>query len=200
MLSARVNAVPTTRAAEGAALCTDPGTSPALDVVALYDAHLDFVWRSLRRLGVDSSDLEDATQDVFLVVHRRRADFEWRGRIRTWIFGIALRVAKAYRRRSARCKSELTGDGASFACGRTGPEQAVANRQTATQVQEALDGLTEDQRAVLILADLEHMAGSEIATALSIPTNTVYSRLRNARAAFEEGLNRILRRDDWRMR
>ena len=62
------------------------------DVVQIYEQYFDFVWRSLRRLGVAAADLEDAAQDVFEVVHRRLEVFERRSTIKTWVFGIALRV------------------------------------------------------------------------------------------------------------
>jgi RNA polymerase sigma-70 factor (ECF subfamily) len=182
------------------ALPVESGATDSRDVMALYDEYLAFVWRSLRRLGVDATDLEDAAQDVFLVVHRRLGTFEKRGSIKTWIFGIAIRVAKAYRRRSARHKPELSGDGSLFACARCTPEQLSANRQAAKQVQLVLNGMNEDQRVVFVLAELEHLHAAEIATALHISANTVYSRLRLARAAFEEGLNRLLAKDDWRFR
>ena len=64
--------------------------------------HFDFVWRSLGRLGVPPEGIEDAAQDVFLVVHRRLADFEGRSSLTTWLYGIALRVARDHRRRQRR--------------------------------------------------------------------------------------------------
>ena len=72
------------------------------NVVEIYERHFDFVWRSLRRLGVQAVDLEDAAQDVFVVVHRRLVDFEHRSTLKSWLFGIALRVAKVYRHKATR--------------------------------------------------------------------------------------------------
>src|SRR6185503_5602514 len=66
---------------------------------AVYDAHFEFVWRSLRQLGVAEADANDAAQDVFVVVHKRLAEFEGRSKITTWLFAICLRVAVARRRR-----------------------------------------------------------------------------------------------------
>src|SRR5262245_39607962 len=68
----------------------------------VYDEHIDFVWRSLRLLGVADAQLDDAIQDVFVVVHRKLDTFEGRASIRTWIFGIALRVARMHRVRQRR--------------------------------------------------------------------------------------------------
>ena len=64
----------------------------------VYDEHFRFVWRSLRRLGVRESDVPDAVQDVFLVVHRRLAEFEGRSKVTTWLFGICFRVARDRRK------------------------------------------------------------------------------------------------------
>lgn len=169
-------------------------------VIALYDQHFDFVWCSLRRLGVGTSDLEDAAQDVFIVVHRRLGDFEGRASIRSWIFGIALRVAKLYRKRSARQRDRIVSDESSLVCPRGNPEDIGAALQAAERVQSLLEEMDDDKRAVFVLAELEHMPASEIGCALGIPINTVYSRLRLARVSFEKSLRRIHAKDDWRYR
>src|SRR5262245_65871367 len=75
----------------------------------VYDEHFRFVWRSLRRLGVRESDVADAVQDVFVVVHRRLGDFEGRSKVTTWLYGICYRVAKD-RRRVAYVRRETTED------------------------------------------------------------------------------------------
>jgi RNA polymerase sigma-70 factor (ECF subfamily) len=74
--------------------------------VALYDEHFSFVWRCLRGLGVAAAQLEDATQDVFVTVHRRLGTLQDRAALRPWIFGIVRRVAYRYRRSLARRKTE----------------------------------------------------------------------------------------------
>ena len=170
------------------------------NVVEIYERHFDFVWRSLRRLGVRATDLEDATQEVFLVVHRRLEDFEHRSSIKTWIFGIALRIAKIYRHKAARQRTHVPEDNALLVCTSDSPEQARAHMQAAEQVQVLLDELDDDKRAVFILAELEQLPAAEIAQALGLPTNPVYSRLRLARAAFESSLRRFQAKDDWRYR
>ena len=170
------------------------------NVVEIYERHFDFVWRSLRRLGVRATDLEDATQEVFLVVHRRLEDFEYRSAIKTWIFGIALRIAKVYRHKAARQRTHVPEDKVPLVCTSDSPEQARAHMQAAEQVQVLLDELDDDKRAVFILAELEQLPAAEIAQALGLPTNTVYSRLRLARAAFESSLRRLKAKDDWRYR
>jgi RNA polymerase sigma-70 factor, ECF subfamily len=170
------------------------------DIVALYDRHFDFVWRSLRRLGVDPNDLEDAAQDVFVVVHQRLDSFEHRASVKSWIFAIAFRVAMAYRRRERRQRSRVGGDETVLVCSRGTPEEVQSAMQTAERIQTVLDGMDDDKRAAFVLAELECLNGQEIAAALGIPRNTVYSRIRLARAAFQDGFRRIKAQDDWRYR
>ncbi|MEM9462927.1 MAG: sigma-70 family RNA polymerase sigma factor, partial [Myxococcota bacterium] len=79
----------------------------ASDTEALYATYFDYVWTNLRRLGVPSAQLEDACHDVFLVAHRRAADYNQRCAIKTWLFGILRRVASDYRRRSKREQQRL---------------------------------------------------------------------------------------------
>jgi RNA polymerase sigma-70 factor, ECF subfamily len=80
----------------------DPPAGDALTVEAVYDEHFAFVWRTLRALGVTEHQVEDALQDVFVVVHRRLAGFEGRSTLRSWLFAICRHTAQAYRRRAHR--------------------------------------------------------------------------------------------------
>src|SRR5690606_39145507 len=73
-----------------------PDRPPSFDEV--YALHGAFVYRNLRRLGVAESSLDDAFQDVFVVVHRRPAEFEHRSQLTTWLFAIVLGVARNQRR------------------------------------------------------------------------------------------------------
>jgi RNA polymerase sigma-70 factor (ECF subfamily) len=157
----------------------------------IYDAHFRFVWRSLRRLGVAEADLPDTTQEVFLVVHRRLADFEGRAKITTWLYRICFRVAND-RRRRAHVRRELPHDGTwdSLEDPRCGPDAHAARGDDVALLEAGLREMDLDQRAVFTLFELEEMTGQEIADALEIPLGTVYSRLRLARAAFHRGVKR----------
>jgi RNA polymerase sigma-70 factor, ECF subfamily len=152
---------------------------------AVYDAHVGFVWRSLRRLGVPQSALSDAVQDVFLVVHRRLPDFEPHAKITTWLFRICLHTAKDYRQR-AHVRREVPDDGQLDALVDQGSDAALSlERQEDLALFEAsLNKLDWDQRTVFMLFEIERLTGEEIADALEIPLGTVYSRLRLARQAF----------------
>jgi RNA polymerase sigma-70 factor, ECF subfamily len=155
----------------------------------LYRDYFDFVWLSLRRLGVPLSHVNDGAQEVFLVVHRRMEDFEGRSSIKTWLFGIAVRVA-SQQRRTARRHPELPLTDEVEATNASDPHDATVHGQELKMLYELLDQLEDDKRAVFVLAELEQMTAPEIADALSIKLNTVYSRLRAARRDFDTALSR----------
>jgi RNA polymerase sigma-70 factor (ECF subfamily) len=158
--------------------------APAVDVTALYDAHVAFVWRNLRRLGVAPANLDDATQDVFLVVHRRIADAPV-DNPRSWLFGILRRVAADHRRRAKRKGAASIDDVAEPTTSEPGPDARAQRAQAARMIHRILALLGDDKREVFVLAELEQMTAPEIASALGLNVNTVYSRLRTARAEFE---------------
>src|SRR3954452_12061548 len=95
----------------------------------VYDVHFEFVWRSLRQLGVAEHDASDAAQDVFIVVHSKLAEFEGRSKMATWLFGICIRVA-AGRRRLAHVRREVPGvDGVDDATDESADVAAEAERR-----------------------------------------------------------------------
>ncbi len=158
----------------------------------LYDAHFDFVWRSARRMGVPDAAVDDVVQEVFLVVHRRRDDFEGRSSVKTWLFGILLRVVADHRRRHRR-KGGLAPlpEGLAAEPDRSCPAEQAARNDKVRLLHALLEQLDEDKRAVFVLAELEQLTAPEIAEALGgIKLNTVYSRLRVARKQFDEALAR----------
>jgi len=159
---------------------------------ALYDAQVDFVWRNLRRLGVPESEIEDRTQETFVVAHRRFDEFEDRGHgPRAWLFQIVLRVASDARRHRRRHPEDPDG-GDATARASVEPTQgdALARREALWQLDAALETIDVGRRAVLVLHEIEEMTAPEIAQVLSIPLNTVYSRLRVARLELEAALAR----------
>jgi RNA polymerase sigma-70 factor (ECF subfamily) len=150
-----------------------------VDFRALYDAHFAFTWRNLRRLGVRDADIPDAVQDVFIVVHRKLAEFEGRSKITTWLFAICLRVAADRRKASRHATREEP------YCDQTHAQSSTANpHETAQLIEQLLGGLPMEQRIVFVMFELEGFSGDEIAEALVIPVGTVRSRLRLARDTF----------------
>jgi RNA polymerase sigma-70 factor, ECF subfamily len=160
---------------------------PALDFEQVYEAHFDFVWRSLRLLGVGDDALEDAAQDTFSVVSRQLSRFEGRSALRTWLFAILQRVAANHRRRRRRKQQPLTP--LSEAAGdEPTPLAHVEAAEAAAVVQRFCAALEPDRRALFVLAVLEDLPAAEVATALGLPIAKVYSRVH----ALREGLKRAL--------
>jgi RNA polymerase sigma-70 factor, ECF subfamily len=169
---------------------SDPA-SPRPTFDQIYAEGFPFVFRVLRSLGVTPVRLEDAAQDVFTVVHRRLGDFERRSSVRTWLFGIAQRVASDYRRSERRKPTHLEPLPADLSCERASPHADLEAQRAADFVDAFLRSLSEEKRAFFALAFLEEMPATEVAEALGIPLNTVYSRIRSLRAELAKALKRL---------
>jgi RNA polymerase sigma-70 factor (ECF subfamily) len=158
------------------------------EVARLFDLHAEFVWRVLKRLGTPLLEIEDALQEVFLVVSRKLPQYEERGELRAWLFTIARQVAIHARRadqRRARREREQDPPAAAL-----DPHSAFERSEAARFVEHFLAQLDEDQATVFFLAEIEGMTAPEIASCVSASLNTVYSRLRLARERFERALQR----------
>jgi RNA polymerase sigma-70 factor, ECF subfamily len=161
---------------------------------ALVDEHFNFVWRSLRRLGLPAADLDDAAQEVFVVAARRLADFP-PDRERAFLFGTAARVVST-RRRGARRHPEDADDALDERPAQAlDPEAMSQLLQARPLLQQILDAMNPDVRAVFTLAELEEMSSREIAELLEIPIGTVSSRLRVARETFHAAVKRLAARE-----
>ena len=156
-----------------------PVVEPPPSFRDVYRRHYTFVWRSLLRLGVDESTVDDAVQDVFIVVHRKLDAFEGRAAVRTWLFAIARRIALRYRDRARRRAQDEPETDTPTERGR--PDTALSCNEALQQLQSWLDELDEDKRAVFVLSEFEQLRAPEIATMLGANLNTVYARLRAAR-------------------
>ena len=159
----------------------------------VYDAHVSFVWRNLRRLGVMDRDVEDKCQEVFVVAHRRWEEFADRGHgPRAWLFQIVLRVASDARRHRRRHPVDPDGGIAQDRQSIEAPQAAaVARKQALDLLDRALASIDMGRRAVLVLHEIEQMTAPEIARTLELPLNTVYSRLRVARVELDAELARL---------
>jgi len=145
---------------------------------ALYREHFAFVWRNARRLGCSDEWVDDAVHEVFLVATRRLEEFLGRSSLRTWLFAITFRVVGRMRRDRARRHARV----ASFASEQTEwTSDAARETEAAQYLRQLLQQLSEPQRVVLILAELEGFTSLEIGETLGVPTGTVDSRLRAAR-------------------
>lgn len=159
--------------------------SAVLSFDEVYSAHVAFVWRVLRTFGLAGAQLEDAVQDVFIVVHRRLPEWEGRAAITSWLFAIARRVAAGQRRRKDNQRTEPLDDDLPSS---EDPFAAISRAQAAATVFQILQQLDEDKRVVFALVELEQMTVPEVASLLDLNLNTTYSRLRLARQAFERAV------------
>ena len=158
----------------------------------MFDEHSAFVFRLLRRLGVCERDLEDATQDVFLVAHRRMAQYDGRCAPRSWLFGIARRVAVAHRRRG-HVRREEPRDDIDLGLVPAAQLEDMLHAESRAILANALDQLDETKRAIFVLYELEGMTMQDIASAVDCPVQTAYSRLHVARQLVRSALERALR-------
>jgi RNA polymerase sigma-70 factor (ECF subfamily) len=158
--------------------------NPAITAAEVFRQHAPFVWRSLRALGVAQADVADVCQEVFVTVHRKLPTFEGRSTLRTWLYGICTRTASDYRRRAPRRREVLTDDPPDEGTN-GGADEAVALRQARRLLNRILDELTEEQRAVFVLYEIEELSMSDVAEALGCPLQTAYSRLSAARRHVE---------------
>jgi RNA polymerase sigma-70 factor (ECF subfamily) len=144
-------------------------------------AHAPYVWRTLRRLGVHDADAKDMCQEVFVVVHRRLPDFDGSSSVKTWLCGIAIRVASQYRRRARHRREELAGE-LPEVVGSAEQEAELRKSELLRRLDAVLDRLDEHKRTVFVLYELEELTMNEIALMLGCPLQTAYSRLHAARA------------------
>lgn len=147
--------------------------------------HRDPVWRYLRTLLREPSDTDDAFQETFVAAWRGAAGFRGGEGARAWILTIARHVVTRQRRRRAgepeaietlESLAETAGWGDLEA-----PDLRVERAETAERVHRALDTLAAEDREVIVLRDLEDIAGDEVAAILGVSLPAVKSRLHRAR-------------------
>ena len=150
---------------------------------ALVGEYFDFIWRALRQLGVPDADVDDATQQVFVIATQKLERIE-PGCERSYLYSIALRIAARARRTRDRRREVADGDLVQHEDPSPDPEEAAARRRALELLDEVLAGMPLQLRAVFTLYELEEVNVPEIAAMLGIPLGTVASRLRRARQEF----------------
>jgi RNA polymerase sigma-70 factor (ECF subfamily) len=157
---------------------------------ALYDAHFAFVWRSVASRGVPAAAMDDVVQEVFLVVHRKLHEFEGRSTVRTWLHGIVRRVvADHVKKRGNQAAGQVSLDEHAFESGED-PGLELERRTAAALVDTLLGKLSESHREVFVMYELEQLTTREIAELTRTNENTVQTRLKAARKAFQRALDR----------
>lgn len=183
-----------TLVAELALWAAEPDATHPVELEQLIHAHFRFIWRLLRRLGLPESDADDAAQQVFLIAHTKLQQIA-PGRERAFLYGCALRRAAKWRearaRQSARGVS-LDAPGESALVSSSGSPEELLDRAEARSLLDAvLEQLDEPQRTVFVLYEIEQLNSTEIAELLGVPRGTIASRLRRARAEFEQCVQRL---------
>ncbi len=140
-------------------------------------------------MGVPSHQVEDAAQEVFLVVHDKLASFEGRSKLSTWIYAITYRVGANYRGKARRQPRLLALDDAQVSSSAT-PEQQLSRKEAAHLIDTFCHGLDDGMRDVFVLCLLEQQPMTEVAELLGLSKNTVYSRVRLLRQGLRAALER----------
>jgi RNA polymerase sigma-70 factor (ECF subfamily) len=171
----------------------DSGVVPAIpSFPSVYRNYFDFVWSCTRRLGVSVEAIDDVVQEIFVVIHARLQTLEHPEALRSWIYGIVRRTVSTHHRsrRVRETAATLSAGSEALEPRPLTPLEGAEQTEKVKLLSSLLDELDEAKREVFILAELQEMTVPEIAQAIGIPVNTVYSRLRAARQAFEDALAR----------
>ena len=171
------------------------------DFRAIYDQHLGFVFRTLRRFGVPEASLDDAMQDVFTIVHSKMAGFEGRSTLKTWIFGIARKVASKHRDKGREHLAEGDFDAQLDRRLTPGADTGAADSdriQKAQLLYRLLENLDPELREIFLLVELEQFTMREAADLLNENQHTLASRLKRAKQDLQTALSRIQNQENWR--
>jgi RNA polymerase sigma-70 factor (ECF subfamily) len=185
-----------------------PGAIPDPGLVAvplpsfkdIYKTYFDFVWSSAGHLGAASEAIDDVVQDVFLVIHGKLHTLQRPEALRSWIYGIVRRTVSDHRRaRKVRAAAGAMLISEPKPRQRTPLDFTEMNSEL-DMLKRILSKLDEQKREVFVMVEVLEMTAPEVAQSLEIPLNTAYSRLRQAREAFEVALSGLNGREPDRQR
>lgn len=151
-----------------------------------YEENWRWIYQVVRRVGGHDIEVEDAVQDVFVVLANKLHTFEGRSQLRTWVYRICLNVTSEHRRRRQR-QRRIEHAASMVAFWREGPqtsERILEARGDAALVQQILAKMGERKREVFVLREVEQLSGDDVAEVLGIPSATVRTRLFHARKEF----------------
>jgi len=162
----------------------------AARVRAVVGAHYDFVWRTMRYLGIPDADAQDGAQQVMCVLARRLTEVEL-GSEKPFLFATAVRVAAGLRRSACRRHEAPERDIEALAAATPSADELLDQRRAHDVLHEVLEAIPVDLRLVFVLYEVEELTSPEIAEMLGIPLGTVASRLRRGRDAFQVIVKRM---------
>jgi RNA polymerase sigma-70 factor (ECF subfamily) len=174
------------------------GAEPQRRLRALVNEYADFVWRSLRRLGVPAADCDDGCQRVWVVVAHKLDNVE-AGKLKSFLFAVVVRVASDMRR-SLRRRDRGVLDEHLIDCSANDTESLLEQQRARELLDELLGGLSWELRTVFVMFEIEGFSSPEIAEVLNLSRGTVASRLRLAREGFERSVNRYRKQSGVRLR
>jgi RNA polymerase sigma-70 factor (ECF subfamily) len=158
---------------------------------SIYQQYFDFVWSSVRRLGVGNAAVDDVVQEVFIVIHSRLDTLEQPEALRSWIYGIVRRTVSSHHRAQRTKEASGAALAAEPETRRSPTPFDFADQNDQVRLLgHILAELDEPKREVFMMVELDELTVPEVAEILDIPLNTAYSRLRAARQAFEEAIER----------
>lgn len=160
-----------------------------------FQRELDYIYRTLHRLGAAPSEVEDLAQDVFLALRHSWPNYDPSRPIRPYLFGIAFRLASAGYRKSRR---EVAIGIVETDDTRPGPEDVLQSKQARALLLAALERIPLPRRAVLVMRDIDDIPIDQVASVLAIPLFTAYSRLRKARRELEAAVRRLVKEGEFR--
>ncbi|MDF2692280.1 MAG: polymerase sigma factor RpoE [Labilithrix sp.] len=167
----------------------DDAASLVMPPRELFQAYAGFVWRTLKYQSVAERDLDDLSQEVFLIIFQKLPEFEPHGSLRSWIYGITIRVAMGYRKR-ARHRLEILVDETPEAKADPSASTEVDRISDKRQFTALLARLDEDKREVFVLHTIENVPMAEVAEMIGVPLKTAHSRLATARKQLLEMISK----------
>ena len=168
---------------------------------SMYRLRAPEVARWAERLAGPAFDVEDIVQEVFTIAYERVHKFRGDCSLRTWLFGITKKVVQ-HRRRKERWRRWLRGSAnetaGHLASDNPDPLRAVEQSRAAAEVYQVLDRLSERDRQVLILCELEELDADEAGLLLGIRQANVRLRLHRARARFAHAYQEFINQNSQR--
>ncbi len=153
----------------------------------IYRTHVRDVARWAERLAGPGFDLPDMVHEVFEIVQRQLPAFRGDSTLATWLFGITEKVVR-HRRRKDRLRHWLSGSASDAArhvpAPGPGPHECLEQKERVALIYRVLDRLSERDREILILFELEELPGETIARLLGIKVANVWVRMHRARGRF----------------
>jgi RNA polymerase sigma-70 factor (ECF subfamily) len=182
---------------------TEPASEPSggLEFHAVYERWFNDVSRWIRAMGGPEAEREDLVQDVFLVVHRRLADFDGQN-LPGWLYQIARHRVRDFRRLmwvkhaffgGVPLPEGLSSAGAS-------PAESLETSEKRATLERLLRQLNDTERAALVLFEIDGYSGERIAEIQGVPLNTVWARIHKARKKLQAALAKSENRAQTRLK